>query len=60
VAYYLHITGGCIYLWNFFGFSHGKDPHDEAGAMLKWFIRQAQLDMQGLELQNAKHVVVLL
>jgi hypothetical protein len=60
VACYHHITSGCIYLWNYFGSSHGKNPHDEARAMLKWFIKQTQLDTQVYELQNAIHVVVLL
>ncbi len=45
VACYPHIIGGCTCLWNFFGSSHGKGPHDRARAMLKRFIKQAQLDV---------------
>jgi hypothetical protein len=60
VARYPHTTSSYIYLWNFFNFNHGKHPHDEARVVLKYFIKQAQLDMQGNELQNAKQVVALL
>lgn len=60
VSRYPHLTGGCICLWNFFGSGHGKGPHDGAGVVVKWFIRQAQLDREGPELANAAQVVHML
>jgi hypothetical protein len=32
-------------MWNFFGFGHGKGPHDGADVVLKHVIRQVQLDV---------------
>jgi hypothetical protein len=37
---YPYITSGCVCLWSFFGFGHGKDPRDGAGTISKWFVRQ--------------------
>jgi hypothetical protein len=59
VSRYPYITSGCVCLWSFFGFGHGKGPHDGAGAILKWFVRQVQLDVHGPNLQNAINVDLL-
>ncbi len=45
VSHYPHIIGGCTCMWNFFGFGHGKGPHDGADVVLKHVIRQVQLDV---------------
>jgi hypothetical protein len=34
---------------NFFGLGHGKGPHDGASVVLKWFIKQAQFDVEAFE-----------
>lgn len=49
--------GGCACSWNFFGSRHGKGPHDGAGAVVKRYIRQAQPDPHGQEMNCVKHVV---
>jgi hypothetical protein len=51
---YPHLTYGCSCLWSFFGYGHGKGPRDGVGIVLKRFIRQVQLDVEGLQLQNEK------
>jgi hypothetical protein len=40
-----------------FGSGHGKGPHDGAGAVLKQYIRIAQLDVNGPKLQCAADIV---
>jgi hypothetical protein len=60
ISRYPDITGGCACLWSFFGSGHGKGPHDGAGAVVKRFIRQVQLDSHGPVLHNALDVVALL
>ena len=57
VARYLEITSGCSCMWSFFGTCHGKGPYDRAGAVLKRYIRTAQLDIKGPKLQCAADVV---
>jgi hypothetical protein len=57
VSRYPLLCDGCTCQWNFFGSGHSKGPHDGAGAVLIRYIRQAQLDVHGPELQNAKQVV---
>ena len=57
VSRYPEITNGCNCMWSFFGSGHGKGPHDGAGAVLKRYIRTAQLDVNGPPLQNAETVV---
>jgi hypothetical protein len=41
-------------MWSLFGFGHGKGLHNGIGVILKHLIWQAQLDVESLELQNAK------
>ena len=60
VSRYPALTGGCVCMWSFFGSGHGKGPHDGAGAVVKRYIRTAQLDAMGPELVNAEQVVNLL
>ena len=60
VARYPEITRGCTCMWSFFGTGHGKGPHDGAGAVLKRYIRTAQLDINGLKLQCVAEVVSFL
>jgi hypothetical protein len=60
VSRYPEITDGCKCLWSFFGSGHSKGPHDGAGAVLKRFIRQKQLDVEGPKLQCAADIVNLL
>jgi hypothetical protein len=38
----------------FFFALNGKGPHDGAGVVLKRFIWQVQLDVEGPQLQNVK------
>lgn len=59
VSHYLHLTGGCICTWSFFGSRHKKGPHDGVGAVLKRSIRQVQFDIVGPQLQNAQKMVIL-
>jgi hypothetical protein len=47
-------------MWSLFGFGHGKGLHNGACVVLKCFIWQEQLDVESLELQNAKWIVFLL
>jgi hypothetical protein len=56
VSRYPEITGGCSCMWSFFGSSHRKGPHDGAGAVLKRYIRNAQLDVSGPRLQDAETI----
>lgn len=60
VSRYPEITNGHNCMWSFFGSGHGKGPHDGAGAVLKRYIRNAQLDVQGPRLQDALTVVAFL
>lgn len=60
VSRYPEITNGCACMWSFFGSGHGKGPHDGAGALLKCFIRTAQLDVHGPRLEDAETVVEFL
>jgi hypothetical protein len=46
--------------WNYWGFGHGKGPHDGAGACLKQALRKEQLKPYGARLQNASDVVEFL
>jgi len=39
VSQYPNMTRGCMMMWSFFGLGHNKGPHDDAGAMVKWFVR---------------------
>jgi hypothetical protein len=48
-----HLMGGCC-------LGHGKSPHEGASAVFKRFIKQAQLDVDGPQLQNAEPTVTLL
>jgi hypothetical protein len=57
VARYPEVTGGCNCTWSFFGSGHGKGPHDGVGAVLKQYIRTAQLDINGPKLQCAADIV---
>lgn len=57
VAQYPLLCDGCTCHWSFFGTGHGKGPHDGAGAVLKCYIRQSELDIKGPQLQNAQQVV---
>ena len=50
VARYPEITGGCLYMRSFFGIDQGKGPHDRVEAVLKRYIRTAQLDIKGPKL----------
>ncbi len=59
VNHYPQLTNGCVCLWSFFGSRHGKGPHDGASAIVKRF-KQAQLDVQGPQLQNANQVVIFM
>jgi hypothetical protein len=45
-------------LWSFFGSSHGNGPHDKVGTIVKKFVKQSQLNVQGPQLQNAEQVVM--
>ena len=56
VSRYPQLTGGCMCMWSFFGTGHGKGPHDGAGAVIKRYMRNAQLDMLGPRLQDAETV----
>jgi hypothetical protein len=47
-------------MWFFFGLGHNKGPHDNAGTVVKWFVRQEQLKSHGVKLQNALEVVQFL
>jgi hypothetical protein len=61
VARYPEITGAqCNCMWSFFGLGHGKGPHDGAGAVLKHYIRTAQLDVNGPKLQSAANIISFL
>ncbi len=42
---YPQLTNGSVYLWSFFGSSHGKGPHDKAGVIVKRFIKQVQFNV---------------
>lgn len=57
VSRYPEITNGCVCVWSFFGSGHGKGPHDGAGAVLKRYMHNAQLDVHGPKLQDAETVV---
>ena len=60
VSRYPALTGGCVCVWSFFGSGHGKGLYDGVGAVVKWYIRTAQLDPHVTELPNAEQVVNLL
>ena len=60
VSRYPALTGGCVCMWSFFGSGHGKGPHDGARAVVKRYIRTAQLDAMGPKLANVEQVVNLL
>jgi len=60
VGCYLNSIGGCTMIWSFFGIGHGKGAHDGVGAIIKWFLRQKQLNAHGVPLQNAADIVSFL
>ena len=54
---YPEITNGCNCIWSFFGSGHGKGPHNGAGAVLKRYMCNAQLDVHGPKLEDVETVV---
>ena len=51
---------GCTMEWNFWSSSHGKGPHDGAGAYLKRSLRKEQLKLDGMQLLNGQDIVQFL